>query len=132
VPPSATRPSIWPSTRGRSTVGDCSVRGVSEKAIAPTRSSSGTCSRNVRADAFAAVSRSGSTSSASIERDTSVTSTIVARSSGTATVVSGRAVATTSAASASRNSAGGRLRRSMPEPRGATAATVAAPGKRTA
>ncbi len=71
------------------------------KAIAPTRTSVGTASRNVPAALRAATSRLGATSFASMEPERSVATTTVACSTGTASVRSGLATATTTPASAS-------------------------------
>ena len=78
---------------------------------------------------MAAASRLGCTSTAFIEPEVSVTSITLARSTGTATVASGRASAIAIPASASISSAGGRCLRTRPC-LGATAASVAAAGKR--
>ena len=89
---SASRTASW------SRVGDCSTSAFWLKATAPTRTLSGTASRNVPAAFLAAASRFGATSLASIEPERSVTMITRACSVGTAIVACGLASATSSAA----------------------------------
>ena len=105
TPASASRTAAW------SRVGVCRTVGLWLNATAPTRTSSGTSSRNVPAARRAATSRLGATSFASIEPERSVVITTVACSTGTATVTCGRASATIRPVAASPRATTGACRR---------------------
>ena len=128
VPPSATRPSSTERASLRSSDGLSTIWGESEKVTEPMRSWRGARSRKRSPALRAASSRLGSTSSAFMDRDTSVTSVTEARSTGTPTVRSGLASASASTASAARNRASGRWRRTRPT-FGSTPASVDTPGE---
>ena len=100
VVPAALTAWIASRTASWSRVGDCRTSAFWLKAIAPTRTWSGTASRKVPAAFLAAARRFGAMSCASIEPERSVTIMTRACSVGTATVACGLASATSSAASA--------------------------------
>ena len=122
-------------SRARSTVGLCTASALSSNTTPPTRTRSGTLSRNASPAARAATSRDGATSVACIEPEWSMASTIAARSAGTATLICGRASAAIRPAMASAASSSGAWRR-QPGRRGtadaatAGAANAAAPRRR--
>jgi hypothetical protein len=98
-------------TAPRSVTGGTNTEALPANPTSPTLNSSGRFATNSRAAAFAAVSRSGSTSVASIDRDTSTATSTVARSRGTWTSSVGRAKPRVSSASMPRNSPAGTCRR---------------------
>ena len=101
------------------------------KATSATLYSLGTFARNCFAASFAASSRVGDTSCASIDREMSIASTTVASCRGTRIFACGRAIPTMRNVSASRNRIGG-IRRSLPGRRSIRFGTSARLAKRAA
>ena len=98
-------------------VGGCTSAAVPANDTTPMRALRGCSSTNALAATCDAVRRFGSTSAARMLPDTSIARMIVSCCEGSVITAVGRATATNSAASASRNSAGGTcLRQPGPRP----------------
>ncbi len=111
VPRCSWKRSIAAVTSSRLSVGACTTAAVPANWTTPMRTLRGSSVTKVLAASLAAVMRSGSTSVARMLPDTSMASMMVSCCDGRLITAIGRPAATSSAATASNISAGGKWRR---------------------